>query len=151
MVFSDAETRGFLKDPFYYRQITYLLEQFDRGLDPIFYHAPVVILVHSKRLIPTPREDCVLAAYNMVLMAESVGLGSCFVSLAQKGINSSPFLKRLLGMDSAEQVNAVIVLGYPSVQYHRPVYRDFIPIRRFDGSDSRFQVEKEASECIAVL
>ncbi len=147
-IFSDAETREFLKDPFYFRQITYLLEQFDQGLDPIFYRAPVVVMVHSKRLIPTPREDCILAAYNMVLAAESAGLGSCFVSLAQKGINSSPSLKRLLSMDSAEQVHAVIVLGYPAVQYHRPIYRDSVPIRRFDRSESSFPIGKEASEWV---
>ena len=136
-VFSDMETREFLKDPFYFHQVAYLLDKFDQGLDPIFYHAPVVLMVHTKRLIPTPREDCILAAYNIVLAAESLGLGSCFVSLAQKAINSNSALKRLLDMDTAEQVHAVLVLGYPAIQYYRPIYRDSIPIRRFDGSDSR--------------
>ena len=95
MVISDRETKEFLKDRFYLGQITYLLEQFDRGIDPIFYNAPIVILVHTQRLIPTPREDCILAAYNMVLAAEHTGLGSCFVSLAQKGINMNRVLKKV--------------------------------------------------------
>ncbi len=141
VVFSDAETREFLSDRFYFRQISYLLDQFDQGGDPIFYRAPVIVLVHSKRLIPTPREDCILAAYNMVLAAESSGLGSCFVSLAQKGINASPALKRLLGMEAGEQVHAVLVMGYPAVQYNRAIYRDPVPMKCFADSGCDLETE----------
>jgi nitroreductase/NAD-dependent dihydropyrimidine dehydrogenase PreA subunit len=130
LVVSDPETRVFLKDRFYFRQISYLLEQFDRGIDPIFYNAPIVILVHTRQLIPTPQEDCILAAYNMILAAEYTGLGTCFVSLAQKAINSSRYLKKLLSMEMDEQVHAVFVIGHPDVEYHRPIHRAPVPLSR---------------------
>jgi nitroreductase len=102
------------------------------GEDPVFYRAPVVIFVHSRCLIPTPREDCILAAYNIVLAAETMGLGSCFVSLAQNAINSSRGLKRILGMEARDQVYAVVVLGYPAIRYQWGIPKEPVPLTRLD-------------------
>ena len=97
-LFTDPQTRAFLRDESYFVRVSHLLEQIARGEDPIFYGAPAVVLVHSPQLIPTPREDSVLSAYNLVLAAEAMDLGSCFVSLGQNAINSSAACKRILGL-----------------------------------------------------
>lgn len=125
--FVNPQMRAFLRDRSYLRRLSYLLEQFAQGEDPVFYRAPAVILVHSRELIPTPREDSILAAYNIVLAAETLGLGSCFVSLAQNAINSSRKLKQILNLEQREQVHAVVALGYPAVQFRRPVPRRPVP------------------------
>jgi nitroreductase len=70
-LFVDSRTRAFLLDPTYLKRTMHLLEQYSRGDDPIFYRAPAIIIVHSREVIPTPVEDSVLAAYNIVLMAET--------------------------------------------------------------------------------
>ena len=126
-LFADPQTRAFLRDRTYFTRVSYLMEQIARGEDPIFYNAPAVILVHSPKLIPTPREDSVLVAYNMVLTAETRGLGSCFVSLAQNAINTSRRCKRILGLDPQEQIYAVVVVGHPAVHFQRPVPRKPVP------------------------
>jgi nitroreductase len=120
----DKKTRAFLRDTTYLKRVSYLLEQYERGQDPVFYNAPVAIIVHSRNPVPTPAEDCVLAAYNIVLMAQVLGLGSCFVSLAQSAINGSRKCKILLGMRRSDRVHAVVVLGYPAVDFQRAVPRE---------------------------
>jgi nitroreductase/NAD-dependent dihydropyrimidine dehydrogenase PreA subunit len=127
---ADPQTRAFLHDRTYLTRVSYLMAQIARGEDPIFYNAPAVILVHSPRLIPTPREDSVLAAYNVVLTAEALGLGSCFVSLAQNAINASRTCKRMLGLDPKEKVYAVVVVGHPAVRFFRAVPRQALPVSR---------------------
>ena len=120
--------RAFLRDDEYASRLKRLLGRFREGGDPIFYHAPAVIVVHSSTLIPTPKEDAVLAAYNMVLKAQSLGLGTCFVTMAQKAIQTSKKCKALIGLSRSEQVNAVILLGYPEVAFQRAVPRRLKPI-----------------------
>jgi len=120
---TNASTRRFLKDPAYRNRMTDLFNRISSGEDPIFYGAPVIIVIHSKAEIPTPKEDSVLAGYNMTLMAQALGLGTCFVTLAQKAINSSSKCKSILNLSKEDTVHAVILLGYPSVNYLRPAPR----------------------------
>jgi nitroreductase len=82
------------------------------------------VVIHSKELIPTPKEDSILAGYNIVLMAQSLGLGTCFVTLAQNAIDSSRACKAILGLSPKEQVYAVVLLGYPDVRFLRAVPKE---------------------------
>jgi nitroreductase len=97
-----------------------LLERFRAGEDPVFYGAPAAIIVHTPELIPTPQQDSILAGFAMVLMAQALGLGTCFVSLAEKGLNASRRCKALVGLAPEEMVHAVILLGYPDEVFRRP-------------------------------
>jgi nitroreductase len=122
-LFLGSYERAFLSDPDYGQRMKGLLERFRAGEDPVFYGAPAVIIVHSGELIPTPQEDSILSGFAMVLMAQTLGLGTCFVSLAHKGLNASRRCKTLMGMAPSDQVHAVILLGYPDVTYRRPAPR----------------------------
>ena len=128
---SNRQTRAFLLDELYFKRINYILEQYEKGEDPIFYRAPLIIMVHTDTLIPTPGEDAVLAAYNMVLMAQILGLGSCFVTLAQNAINSSRTCKKILNLSSEDQVHAVLAIGHPDVQFHRAIPKEIKKIELF--------------------
>ena len=121
--------RAFLSDPEYYRRFETLLKRLAAGDDPVFFRAPAVVVIHSEAMIPTPREDCVLAGYNMVLAAESLGIGTCFVSLAQNALNTSAKCKQIIGLDRDDHVYAVVVMGYPAVRYQRPVPKRDRPVR----------------------
>jgi nitroreductase len=121
--------RTFLRDPDYSQRMKDLLDRFHAGEDPVFYHAPAVIVIHSQELIPTPHEDSVLAGYNMTLMAQALGLGSCFVTLGQKAINASARCKAIVGLDPKDQVHAIVLLGYPAVRYRRVVPKPLRPIQ----------------------
>ncbi len=94
----------------------------------MFYAAPIVIVIHSRELIPTPREDSVLAGYALCLAAHALGLGSCLVSLAQSAVNSSGTCKRLIGLTRHDNVHAVILVGYPDVSFLRAAPRESVPV-----------------------
>jgi nitroreductase len=119
-LFFGAYERAFLNDPDYGQRMKELLDRFHAGDDPVFYHAPAAIVIHTAELIPTPQQDSILAGYAMVLMAQTLGLGTCFVSLAEKGLSASKRGKALLGIGPRDHIHAVILLGYPDVTYRRP-------------------------------
>jgi nitroreductase/NAD-dependent dihydropyrimidine dehydrogenase PreA subunit len=118
-LFVNKQMRGFLKDKNYGGRMKDLIERIYNGDDPFFYNAPIIIVIHSKEQIPTPKEDCVLAGYNICLMAQALGLGTCFVTLAQNAINSSKKCKEILNLSPQDNVNAVVILGYPAVHHQR--------------------------------
>ena len=47
--------------------------------DTVFYNAPLIIFIANDTRLGLTKEDCHLAAQNMVLAAHSLGIGSCYV------------------------------------------------------------------------
>jgi nitroreductase len=48
----------------------------------IFYHAPTAIIVSGDSGSMMPETDCAAAAQNMLIAAESLGVGGCWIALA---------------------------------------------------------------------
>ena len=84
----------------------------------LFHKAPAVILVVSQSEI----NGC-LAAMNMELMAEALGLGAVYVGLFAGPANRSKPLREKLGIAEDESITACLALGYPNIQYLRSVPR----------------------------
>lgn len=61
---------------------------------------------------------------QMVLMAESLGLGTCFCGFLNSTANSHPELKKMLQIPEKNDVILSFTLGYPSVKYLRMVPRN---------------------------
>ncbi len=70
--------KAFLKDPEYGGRIRDLISRMEAGEDPVFYNAPIIVVIHSRELIPTPREDSVLAGYALCLARACSGTGNLF-------------------------------------------------------------------------
>ncbi len=70
----------------------------DEGFDCL-YNAPTLIIVSGNEKVPIPLEaDCAAATQNLLLAAESIGLGSCwifFVLLAFSSPQGSELRKEL--------------------------------------------------------
>ncbi len=49
----------------------------------IFYNAPAIILISGEEASMMPETDCAAAAQNMLLAAESLDLGSCWIGFAR--------------------------------------------------------------------
>ena len=79
----------------------------------IFYHAPALILISGNAPGPWIVEDCALAAENLMLMAYSLGLGSCWIGFAQSYLNT-PAGKQALGLPESWVPVAPIIVGHPS-------------------------------------
>ncbi len=62
-------------------------------------------------------EDCSIAMANMHLMADSLGLGSCWIQgrlrAAENGESAEGYLRRLLGYPDSLRLEAVLSLGIP--------------------------------------
>ena len=80
----------------------------------IFYGAPVLILVFASPDVIN-EHDCALAAENMMLAAQSLGIGSCWIGLAEGLGYDIEFLKEV-GVPEGHKLIAPLIFGYPTKQ-----------------------------------
>ncbi|MFW9824004.1 MAG: nitroreductase family protein [Candidatus Thorarchaeota archaeon] len=98
----------------------------ERGYDPIFYNAPLVLIIYSKNPYDT-RNSTIAMTYSMI-SAETLGLGSCWIGYAHGILTDFPHICRnLTGIET--YVLGVMTLGYPSVRYYRAPPRPPIQVR----------------------
>ena len=95
---------------------TFPPDRFKRGF--LFHNAPAIILVIS----PSEINAC-LAAMNMELMAEALGLGTVYVGLFTRPANVNNELRASLGITEGENIAACLALGYSTVTYKRSAPR----------------------------
>lgn len=96
------------------------LRQQDRTFDPLFFHAPqLLIFVSGKADV---RDAAAAAAYTE-LMAYHLGLGCLYSGYFTACCDLSAKLKELLGIQKSERVVRCLVLGYPDVKFLRTAPR----------------------------
>jgi len=118
----------------YYQQVKDGLAEWERtGRDPLFHGAPAAILVGMRPGASCPAEDALIAAHQIVLAAQALGLGSCYVGLAVSAFQNEPALKDLVGLPRPEVVYAVLALGHPAESYQTVAGRKPVKIRYFEG------------------
>jgi len=100
----------------------------------IFYQAPVLLVTHADRRITfCPVEDSTLAAYNMMLMAQSLGLGTCFIGYFYPKANKSKKVRDILGVPVENDIYMAFTFGYPAVHFLRLVDRKEPNVRWIGG------------------
>jgi nitroreductase len=77
----------------------------------LFYHAPAVIVVSMRKNAMSPMVDCSAAIENMLLAAESLDIGSCWIGLVRYYFAMKDELPRLKIPAGYEPCYAV-ALGY---------------------------------------
>jgi nitroreductase len=78
----------------------------------VFYHAPALILI-SARGLDWAVEDSALAAENLMLTACAQGLGTCWIGLAQRFLETSEG-KEIIGLPQDVTPVAPIIVGHPA-------------------------------------
>ena len=101
--------------------------QFAAGIDPIFFKAPVLLLAHVPDDDEFGRDDATYAAYNLILAAESMGLGTCLIGYFIFALDNSEELRNMLSLADRRKVEVALVLGYPKFRFRR-----FIPRRKME-------------------
>ncbi|MBQ7258215.1 MAG: nitroreductase family protein [Abditibacteriota bacterium] len=96
-----------------------LFDNMSEECDGITFHAPCLVFVHGNKNKIFIDEDCHYLAYNIVLLANEAGLGSCFMGFIRGHINKKT--KKLLNIPKDDKIYSVFTLGYPSVEFLRPV------------------------------
>lgn len=89
----------------------------------IFYGAPTLIIVSGNEQAMVIESDCAAANQNMLLGAEALGLGSCWINLVLLAFGSPDGQKYLeeLGIPAGYKPFCSTVLGYKKVEpLHAP-------------------------------
>lgn len=108
-----------------------VLEQWDKGRDIVFRHAPHLLIVSSPSESPSPEADAVIALSYFELLAQSVGLGTLWSNLGDWAIATIiPDIKRRLNIPESDVIGYMMLFGKPAVKYHRTVQRKKANINR---------------------
>jgi len=93
------------------------------GQDPIFFCAPAVLIAHVPAGDHFGRDDAVYAAYNLMLAAQRMGLGTCQIGYFQGVLESSEELQRAAAVPPGRRAEVTLVLGYPQYEFRRVLPR----------------------------
>jgi nitroreductase len=83
----------------------------------IYWDAPVIIFVIGHHV-----EECSLVRQNMMIAAQSLGLGSCIVGFGAQ-VTSDPNVVEMLELKENEKMWAPVVFGYPKIVPESPPKR----------------------------
>jgi len=121
-----AARRDLANLPFYKRVIS----DYEAGKDSFFYQAPVLIVTHADLTItPCPLEDATLASYQMMLAAQSLGLGTCYIGNFYEFANESRLIREMLTIPPEHDILMSFILGYPAVRFRKMVDRKKSKVR----------------------
>jgi nitroreductase len=110
-------------------------EAFEKGEDIIFREAPHMIVVSSAINAPCANVDPIIALSYIELYANSLGLGTCWCGFAQACFKILPRLSNIVKIPDGYKPVYVMLLGTPSVKYHRTIVPDEVPIAIIDDTD----------------
>lgn len=77
----------------------------------IFYNAPTVIVVSGKKDATAPFADCCAAIQNMLIAAESIDIGSCWIGLGRYFFEKVENMKKL-GIPEEYEPYYMVSIGY---------------------------------------
>jgi nitroreductase/NAD-dependent dihydropyrimidine dehydrogenase PreA subunit len=97
----------------------------ERGIDKLFYAAPSLVICHlDPKTTVTAGVDAGIAAMQMILMAEALGVGTCLCAFLCVAAESSPELRKGLQIPDGHMVPFSFMAGYPDITYLRLVSRN---------------------------
>jgi nitroreductase len=84
----------------------------------LFFHAPTVIIISGEVNSITPDSDCAVAAQNIMLAAESLQIGSCWISAAAALPQTAEGKKiiQTLGLPEGYAPFNSVILGYKKAE-----------------------------------
>ena len=95
----------------------------------ILRDCPALMLFHSPVYEPVGGENCLLAAFHAIIMAQVLRIGACFNDLLPPACNRVPEIKELLGLPDDREVYASITLGYPKYEFKKIPPRKLAEVR----------------------
>jgi nitroreductase/NAD-dependent dihydropyrimidine dehydrogenase PreA subunit len=105
-------------------QVDRLIDQTAEKRKPFFFDAPAVLAAICDAETVCAREEATYATYNVMLVAERLGLGTCHIGSLHLLLEEFPRLqRRLLGIPDGKKLEALMVVGYPARTVRRMVPR----------------------------
>jgi nitroreductase len=87
------------------------------------------MLFYSPDSEPMGEDNCTIAAYHATLMAEVLGVGTCFNHLIPPVCNEDPEVKRMLDIPQNCHVYVSLTVGYPKYAFKRTIPRRLAEVR----------------------
>jgi len=110
------------------------LDEWDSGTrERLFHGATAAMVISTHPPASDPEADALMAAQNVLLAAEAMGLGTCMIGFAVQAMRRDRSIARLVGIPDEEEVQAVIGIGHPAVTYQRPAGRWPVAPRVYRG------------------
>ena len=106
-----------------YRSLQNSINLSKKGGYVFSYNAPVLIIVANKRDYGNNQADCAIALENMMLEANELDLGSCYINQLKWLNEDQKILSYLqsLGMNEDERVYGSLIIGYPDTNDGKPL------------------------------
>ncbi|MFN2427283.1 MAG: nitroreductase family protein [Candidatus Binatia bacterium] len=104
-----------------------------KGRFAVFHRAPtVILLLMDKRGVGVPPIDIGICGTNIVLAAQSYGVGTCWVGFS-KLLGESPEWRERLGVEDPYEISEAISVGYPVGDPTHLISRETHEIAWFEG------------------
>ncbi len=105
-------------------------ESWDKGIDPIFRHAPCVIVAYTDETAVWPEVDVTIAVETLDLCVAAMRLGSCWAGFFIQAAKKDPAIKKWLGLSDSETVYGGLMVGEISDEaYQRIPYRPELSLK----------------------
>jgi ferredoxin len=88
-----------------------------------------LMLFHSPIYEPMGSENCLVAAFHAIMMAQVVGIGTCLNDLIPPVCNRNPQIRNLLSLPDDREVYTAITIGYPKYRFKRIPPRELAQFR----------------------
>lgn len=131
--------------PTTYRSLANCIRFSKLGKCAFHYNAPVLIVTANREGYGNAMADCACAAENMLLMANALDLGGCYINQLN-WLRDNPVMTeylRGLGLAEGEKVFASLVIGYADtldgLPFRRIVSRKGNPVTWVDGNGTAGQ------------
>jgi nitroreductase len=98
--------------------------------------AAAVFIVGDRR-VALSESSAQYALYNMILYAQTKGIGSCLRGTGQMILDKSGEARSRLGLEKHERIFGAVLLGYPTVRFRNKVYGKTMPIEWITGSSQQ--------------
>ena len=98
-----------------YKSIVNSINASKNGNYVFHYNAPVLIITANQKDYGNNIADCACALENMMLMANALDLGSCWINQL-KWLNENPVIldyMKKLELDESERIYGALAVGYP--------------------------------------
>ncbi len=83
----------------------------------IFRNAPAVIVTYGIKTNFLAQTNCALAVRNIEILAETMGLGTCWVGFLPSAANKSGQINKCLNIPQDKTILASVMVGFPKHSY----------------------------------
>lgn len=98
-------------------------------INQVLRNCPAVMLLHGPTSEPVVAENCLIAAFHAILMAQVLGIGTCFNNIIPPACNRVPAIRNLLDLPADREIYASVTMGYSKYQFKEIPPRKLLEIR----------------------